>query len=44
MAEKQKNYRIRGKTGRAGGFKREKSEFDQKVLDIRTCDSFHVHS
>lgn len=35
MAEKQKNYRVHGKTGRTGGFKREKSEFDQKVLDIR---------
>ncbi len=35
MAEKQKNYRTRGRTGRTGGFKREKSEFEQKVLDIR---------
>ncbi|MDO8676161.1 MAG: 30S ribosomal protein S5 [Candidatus Azambacteria bacterium] len=34
MAEKQKNYRTRDRTGRAG-FKREKSEFEQKVLDIR---------
>lgn len=35
MAEKQKNYRTRDKTTGRAGFKREKSEFEQKVIDIR---------
>lgn len=34
MAERQNNYRTRGRTGRSG-FRKEKSEFEQKVLDIR---------